>query len=70
MKENRIQAYLRKLERHLWLRGLADQNDLAEIENHLLEAVERRIRSGIEPGASRNTGTPAIWIRQNSGINV
>ena len=47
MKERRIQAYLRKLERHLWLRGLAEQNDLAEIENHLLEAVERGLGQGL-----------------------
>jgi hypothetical protein len=43
MKESRIQTYLRKLERHLWMRGLADQDDLAEIESHLLEAVEREL---------------------------
>jgi len=43
MKQNQIQAYLRKLERHLWVRGLADQNDLAEIEGHLLEAVQQGV---------------------------
>jgi len=47
MKENRIRTYLRKLEHHLWLRGLADQNDLAEIESHLLEAVERGVDQGL-----------------------
>ena len=47
MKENRIQAYLRELERHLWVRGLADKNDLAEIESHLLEAVEAGISQGL-----------------------
>jgi hypothetical protein len=47
MQENRIQAYLRKLERHLWVRGLADQNDLAEIESHLLEAVEQELGQGL-----------------------
>ena len=47
MKENQIQTYLRKLERHLWLRGLADKNDLAEIESHLLEAVERGLGQGL-----------------------
>src|SRR6185503_5658275 len=41
MKESRLQTFLRELERQLWVRGLADQNDLAEIESHLLEAVER-----------------------------
>jgi hypothetical protein len=49
MKENRIQTYLRKLERHLWMRGLADKNDLAEIESHLLEAVERGLGQGLNP---------------------
>ena len=47
MKENRIQTYLRNLKRHLWVRGLADQNDLAEIESHLLEAVERGLNQGL-----------------------
>ena len=47
MKADRIQAYLRKLEHHLWLRGLADQNDLAEIESHLLEAVEQGLDQGL-----------------------
>ena len=47
MKENQVQAYLRKLQRHLWARGLADQNDLAEIESHLREAVEREMSQGL-----------------------
>lgn len=47
MKENRIQTYLRKLQRHLWLRGLADADTLAEIENHLLESVETGLRRGL-----------------------
>ena len=47
MKANRIQSYLRKLERHLWIRGLAEQDDLAELESHLLEAVERGIGEGL-----------------------
>jgi hypothetical protein len=47
MKENQIQTYLRKLERQLWLRGIADRDDLAEIETHLLEAVERGIDLGL-----------------------
>jgi hypothetical protein len=49
MKENQIQTYLRELERQLWLRGLADQNDLAEIESHLLEAVEQGLDQGLSP---------------------
>src|ERR1044071_8511705 len=47
MKENQVQTYLRKLEHHLWVRGLADQNDLAEIESHLLEAVEQGLGQGL-----------------------
>ena len=47
MKTNRIQTYLHKLDRHLWLRGLADKNDLAEIESHLLEAVEQGLSQGL-----------------------
>jgi hypothetical protein len=47
MRENQIQVYLRKLERHLWMRGLADQHDLAEIESHLLEAVEQGLGQGL-----------------------
>ena len=49
MKESRIQTYLRKLERHLWMRGLADQNDLAEIKSHLLESVEQGLAQGLSP---------------------
>jgi hypothetical protein len=47
MKENRIQTYLRKLERDLWIRGLADADTLAEIESHLLESVETNLRHGL-----------------------
>lgn len=47
MKENRIQAYLRKLEWQLWLRGLADAHTLTEIESHLLEAVETGLYQGL-----------------------
>lgn len=47
MKEDRIQTYLRKLELHLWLRGLADEDTLAEIESHLLESVEANLNQGL-----------------------
>jgi hypothetical protein len=47
MKEEPIQAYLRKLERSLWLRGLADQKDLEEIKSHLLEAAEEGLAQGL-----------------------
>ena len=42
-----IQTYLRILERDLWLRGLHDPQALAEIESHLLEAVEREQARGL-----------------------
>ena len=47
MKENRIQTYLQKLKLHLWLRGLADADTLAEIESHLLESVEANLNRGM-----------------------
>ncbi|HLO14793.1 MAG TPA: hypothetical protein VK206_08190 [Anaerolineales bacterium] len=47
MKENRIQTYLRKLEWHLWVRGLADSDTLAEVESHLLESVEVGLHQGL-----------------------
>lgn len=47
MKENRIQTYLRKLERQLWLRGLADADTLAEIESHLMESAEAGLHQGL-----------------------
>jgi hypothetical protein len=47
MKEKRIQTYLRQLERHLWIRGLADVDTMAEIESHLREAVETGLRQGL-----------------------
>ena len=47
MKENRLQAYLRALHRDLWMRGLADADTLAEIESHLLEAVEQGLSLGL-----------------------
>ena len=50
MKENRIQTYLRSLERHLWLLGLADAEAMTEIESHLLESVEVGLRQGLSVG--------------------
>lgn len=49
MKRNpdRIKAYLRALRRALWLRGLAEDDTVAEIESHLLEAVERGMGNGL-----------------------
>ena len=47
--KDRIQAYLYELKRALWLRGLADAESLAEIESHLLEAVEEGQQRGLSP---------------------
>ena len=47
MKTDRIKTYLRALEHDLWMRGLADVETLAEIESHLLEAVERGQARGL-----------------------
>ncbi len=47
MAGKRIHAYLRKLERQLWLRGSADPDTRAEVESHLLESVEFGIRQGL-----------------------
>lgn len=47
MKKDRIRSYLQKLERSLWIRGLADKDDLAEIEDHLREEVERGLAQGL-----------------------
>ncbi len=47
MKMNHIQNYLRALKRDLWMRGLSDAETLAEIEGHLLEAVERGLQQGL-----------------------
>jgi hypothetical protein len=47
MKENQIQTYLHRLKRHLWMRGLADADTLAEIESHLLESVDANMRRGM-----------------------
>ena len=49
MKEKRIHAYLRKLKRQLWLRGLADADTLAEIQSHLLESMEAGLQQGLSP---------------------
>ena len=47
MKENPIQTYLHKLKQHLWVRGIADADKLAEIESHLLESVETNLQRGM-----------------------
>ena len=47
MKESRLRQYLRALRRDLWMRGLAEADTLAEIEGHLLEAVEQGLSLGL-----------------------
>src|SRR5512139_351729 len=44
---NRIQSYLRALKRQLWLRDIFDEESFAEMESHLLEAVEAGLRQGL-----------------------
>jgi hypothetical protein len=43
----KINSYLSILKRSLWIRGMADTETLAEIESHLLEAVEHGLRQGL-----------------------
>jgi len=45
----RVESYLRELKRRLWLRGVYDSESLAEVESHLLEALE----AGVQRGLSR-----------------
>jgi len=47
MKDDKIQTYLRALERKLWLRGLSNPETMAEVESHLLESVAEGLRSGL-----------------------
>jgi len=47
METNQIKTYLRALRNDLWMRGMADDETLAEIESHLLEAVERGQARGL-----------------------
>lgn len=47
MKTKPVQTYLQALKRDLWICGLSDAGTLAEIESHLLEAVEQGLRQGL-----------------------
>jgi hypothetical protein len=47
MKDDRIQRYLRALERKLWLRGSSNPETIAELESHLLESVEAGLHQGL-----------------------
>jgi hypothetical protein len=49
MKDFRIQEYLRRLDRHLWIRGLADRETIEELESHLREAMESGLQRGLSP---------------------
>jgi hypothetical protein len=42
-----LHSYLATLKRSLWIRGMADSETLAEIESHLLEAVEQGMGQGL-----------------------
>ena len=48
MRSDRIDEYLRGLASDLWWRGLSDAETLAEIESHLLEAVEQGLQEGLD----------------------
>ena len=49
MNDFRIREYLRKLERRLWIQGLADRETMQELESHLLEALESGLQQGLSP---------------------
>ena len=44
---HQIQSYLHALTRQLWLRDVFDEESFAEVESHLLEAVEAGLRQGL-----------------------
>jgi len=43
----KINSYLDSLKLRLWIRGMADAETLAEIEGHLLDAMDQGIREGL-----------------------
>jgi hypothetical protein len=47
-----IESYLRALKRQLWLHGVFDPESVAEVESHLLEAVEAGMRRGLSEDES------------------
>ena len=53
MNKNHIDSYLRSLERELRLRGLSQNEILAEVESHLLDARDRGIQKGLDPQAAQ-----------------
>jgi hypothetical protein len=40
-------SYLNTLKRRMWIQGMADEDTFAEIESHLLDAVDKGIREGL-----------------------
>lgn len=61
----RIQIYLQALKRQLWRRGVFDPESLAEVESHLLEAVEVGIRRGLSVDESERQA-----IERFGSVNV
>jgi len=53
MNKNHIDSYLRSLERELRLCGLSQNEILAEVESHLLDARDRGIQKGLDPQAAQ-----------------
>jgi hypothetical protein len=49
MTYSAIDQYLQALKRELWMRGLTDADLMEEIENHLLEDVEKGLGNGLNP---------------------
>lgn len=47
MSKSPLAAYLHRLELELWIRGIFNPEKMAEVESHLLEAVERGLRQGL-----------------------
>lgn len=52
MKKSAVHVYLDTLKRELWLRELSNPEILAEIESHLLEAVENGRQQGLSQEAA------------------
>lgn len=47
MSKGPLTSYLHKLELELWIHGSLNPETMAEVESHLLEAVERNLRQGL-----------------------
>ena len=67
MNESPIRAYLSVLKREFRLAGLFDRDDLEEIEDHLLDAVQAGLRQGLtredaERRALARFGRPRVVV--------